>query len=82
MSKLITTGFHLPYDPSNKNRGREMRKSATRCENKLWYECLKGMKPHFYRQKPLDHYIVDFYCPVLKLVIEIDGEYHAWSYGF
>lgn len=31
----------------------------------------------FYRQKPLDNYIVDFYCPALKLIIEIDGQYHG-----
>ena len=31
---------------------------------------------HFYRQKPLDGYIADFYCPKLKLVIEIDGNHH------
>ncbi len=31
----------------------------------------------FYRQKPIENYIVDFYCPALKLIVEIDGEYHA-----
>ncbi len=30
----------------------------------------------FHRQKPIGHYIVDFYCPKLKLVIEIDGSSH------
>ena len=30
----------------------------------------------FNRQKPLDRYIVDFYCKPLNLVIEIDGSYH------
>jgi len=29
------------------------------------------------RQKPIDEYIVDFYCSRLKLVIEIDGESHT-----
>jgi very-short-patch-repair endonuclease len=28
----------------------------------------------FLRQRPIYKYIVDFYCPKLKLVIEIDGE--------
>ena len=28
------------------------------------------------RQKPIDNYIVDFYCPKARLVIEIDGEVH------
>lgn len=30
----------------------------------------------FNRQKPLDRYIVDFYCKPLQLVIEVDGGYH------
>ena len=30
----------------------------------------------FNRQKPLNRYIVDFYCKLLKLVIEVDGGYH------
>jgi very-short-patch-repair endonuclease len=30
----------------------------------------------FNRQKPLNRYIVDFYCKPLNLVIEIDGSYH------
>jgi very-short-patch-repair endonuclease len=30
----------------------------------------------FYRQKPLGKYIVDFYCPQAKLVIEVDGGQH------
>ena len=31
----------------------------------------------FNRQKPLNNYIVDFYCSPLKLVIELDGQYHS-----
>lgn len=30
----------------------------------------------FYRQKPLGPYIVDFYSPKKKIVIEIDGGQH------
>lgn len=30
----------------------------------------------FARQKPIENYIVDFYCNKLSLVIEIDGESH------
>jgi len=32
----------------------------------------------FHRQKPIDEYIVDFYCYRLRLVIEVDG----FSHGF
>ncbi len=34
------------------------------------------MRYQFTRQKPIDKYIVDFYCSKLLLVIEIDGESH------
>lgn len=30
----------------------------------------------FYRQKPISNFIVDFYAPSAKLVIEIDGGQH------
>ena len=38
---------------------------------------LKGYQ--FYRQKPIDEYIVDFYCPKAKLVIELDGSRHKFA---
>ena len=44
----------------------------------LWQE-LKGKQMlgyDFDRQRPIDNYIVDFYCKELKLVIEIDGQSH------
>ena len=34
------------------------------------------MNIQFYRQKPIGNYIVDFYAPLGKLVIEVDGEQH------
>ena len=73
---LITTGFHLPYNPELRERAREMRSNMTIAEKKLWNEYLKGVGVTVLRQKPLDHYIVDFYCPKSKLVIEVDGEIH------
>jgi very-short-patch-repair endonuclease len=36
----------------------------------------------FLRQKPIDNYIVDFYCSELRLVIEIDGDSHAEAVGY
>ncbi|MEI9476912.1 MAG: endonuclease domain-containing protein [Deltaproteobacteria bacterium] len=35
----------------------------------------------FYRQKIIGNYIVDFYCPKAKLVIEIDGGQHYSEEG-
>jgi very-short-patch-repair endonuclease len=49
-------------------------------ERKFYREVLKR-KPfknyRFLRQKPLANYIVDFYCPKLQLVVEIDGSQHV-----
>jgi very-short-patch-repair endonuclease len=48
----------------------------TKAERKLWYDYLRDLSTRFYRQRPIDNFIVDFYCPSLKLVIEIDGDTH------
>ncbi len=40
---------------------------------------LKGFQ--FYRQKIIGNYIADFYCPKLKLVIEVDGGQHYSAEG-
>ena len=58
------------------DRARNMRKEPTEEENKLWHLYLKNLKPRFTRQKIIGSYIVDFYCPKLKIVIEIDGVQH------
>ena len=44
----------------------------------LWKEIKekKVLGYDFHRQKPIDEYIVDFYCPRLKLILEIDGDSH------
>ena len=68
----------LHYDPKLKQFSRELRKKSTLAEVLLWNH-LKGSKMlgfGFLRQKPIDQYIVDFCCPKLKLVLEIDGESH------
>ena len=58
------------------NRAQKMRKEPTVEENKMWHILLKRMKPRFLRQYVVGNYIVDFYCPKLMLIIEIDGEQH------
>jgi very-short-patch-repair endonuclease len=68
----------IPYDPTLKELARELRNNSTLGEVILWNK-FKGKQFYgfdFHRQKPLLNYIVDFYCPDLNLVIEIDGKYH------
>lgn len=71
-------GRFLPYDPWLKEIARKLRNTMTVAEIMLWQR-LKGKQMRgydFHRQKPMDHYVVDFFCPRLKLVLEIDGISH------
>ena len=57
-----------------------LRNSMTVSEKTLW-ENLKENKfgVRFKPQHPIDIFIADFYCHALKLVIEIDGDYHQFQ---
>ena len=74
----ITDGF-MPYDSSLTEKARELRSNQTPAEAQMWKLLSRkqfgGLK--FLRQKPIDKFIVDFYCSELKLAIEIDGDSHA-----
>ena len=58
---------------------RRLRQQLTPAEALLWsalsHRQLAGLK--FRSQHPVGHFIVDFYCPSCKLVIEVDGDIHA-----
>ena len=62
---------------------RELRKNQTKEEKKLWYEflCTSPNGAKFRRQQIIEGYIVDFYCPTKKLVIELDGSQHYTEEG-
>ena len=66
----------IPRNKSLRNRSTELRNNTTRQENHLWYDFLKKHRLQFYRQRIIGNYIVDFYCPKAKLVIELDGSQH------
>jgi len=57
---------------------RKLRKDMTNAERLLWASIrrkqIRGFQ--FRRQYSLENYIVDFYCPALRLVIEVDGPTH------
>ena len=63
------------YNAELKEKARELRKNATFTERLLWKYLRAGQLNgyRFLRQKPINEFIVDFYCKRLKLVIEIDG---------
>ena len=66
------------YNQQLKQYSRTLRTNMTDSEHMLWHQLRRkqiyGLQ--FYRQKPLLSYIVDFYCPAAKLVIELDGSQH------
>ena len=59
-------------------RARKLRKDMTDAERRIWFALrdrrFDGWK--FRRQVPFDHYILDFVCFEVKLVIEVDGGQH------
>jgi very-short-patch-repair endonuclease len=68
----------IPYDQHLKPLARQLRNRSTLAEILLWQQ-LKTKKMlgyDFDRQKPIDRFIVDFFCSDLMLAVEIDGESH------
>jgi len=72
-------GYHIYNNPAKKEFRRRLRKNQTEPERKLWSRLrkkhLKGSK--FFRQYSVGPYILDFYCPAIRLAIEADGSEHA-----
>lgn len=68
----------LPYNPALKEKARQLRNNSTFTEIMMWnYLKNKQLKGYdFHRQKPIDEFIVDFFCSELMLAIEVDGESH------
>lgn len=69
----------IPYNPRLKELARQLRNNLTKSEIYLWLQ-LKGKQMlgyDFHRQKPIDEFIVDFYCSELFLAIEVDGYSHT-----
>jgi very-short-patch-repair endonuclease len=63
---------------SEKEKRRNLRKNQTFCEKIMWtyLRDRKTLGYKFKRQYSVDHYVIDFYCPELKLAIELDGDVH------
>ncbi|MEK7615294.1 MAG: endonuclease domain-containing protein [Patescibacteria group bacterium] len=68
--------------PLQTDRRRELRSNATKPEQTLWRHLRNNQLEHkFRRQQGVGPYILDFYCPSLKLCIEIDGDSHETPEG-
>lgn len=62
----------IPYGARLRNLARRLRSNMTPAEKLLWKRLRrKQIRGHsFHRQRPIDHYIVDFYCPDPLLAAE------------
>lgn len=70
-------------NPNLRRFARRMRKESTTAEERLW-KVLRNRRLadfKFRRQHPFGPYILDCYCPEVKVVIEADGDTHATAEG-
>lgn len=76
---------HTPYIHNECNQKllrQTLRNNATSAEAILW-RALKGKQVDglkFRRQFGVGPYVIDFYCPEIRLGIELDGGVHKTSY--
>ena len=80
----------MPYSPKFyynsilRDRSRELRQKGTLGEVLLWKTLQKkqllGLR--FLRQRPIGPFIVDFFCPTLSLIVEIDGVSHVYKENY
>ncbi|MEK7537826.1 MAG: endonuclease domain-containing protein [Patescibacteria group bacterium] len=65
--------------PQQRTLRKQLRRQATPTEVMLWHHLrgrrLLGYK--FRRQHSIGRYVLDFYCPELRLGIEVDGGQHS-----
>ena len=68
----------LYQNPEQKTLRQKLRNGATDSERKMWsalrQKQILGLK--FTRQYGIGKFVVDFYCPTLRLAIELDGSQH------
>ena len=74
MTKIFNNKDHI-------KKRQYLRNNMTKAEVVLWSKLkgkqLNGLK--FRRQCSINNYVVDFYCPELKLAVDIDGDVHAYN---
>ena len=67
--------------PQKTATARKLRREMTSAEQRLWLHLRRSQMSgcSFRRQHPAGRHILDFYCPQLKLAIELDGDQHGWE---
>ncbi|MBU1017754.1 endonuclease domain-containing protein [Patescibacteria group bacterium] len=81
LTNLLLIFLYLDYlfnSPEFRERRRKLRSESPKAEIILWGELknkqVEGLK--FIRQYGVGPYVIDFFCPALKLAIEVDGDSH------
>jgi very-short-patch-repair endonuclease len=66
-----------------RQKARSLRLHATKGESLLWYELrvFRSQGVKFRRQQPIGPYVVDFFGPSARLVVEFDGDRHETELG-
>ena len=64
------------HNPQLVPLAKQLRRNMTKEECHLWYDFLRNYYVKVYRQRTIDNYVADFYCPAAKLVVELDGGQH------
>ncbi len=70
----------MPPPAETYRRAARLRRALTPPEARLW-SCLKARSlsgTRFRRQHPIGPYILDFYCPSVRLAVEVDGALHDY----
>jgi very-short-patch-repair endonuclease len=78
---MTATQSNNQYNRNLKEFARKLRNNSTLAEVVLWEKVLRKKQLRgysFLRQRPIENYIVDFFCKDLKLIVELDGEIHKF----
>ena len=81
-SRRVINESNNYYNKDLKPLARKNRQEMTKAEVKIWNDLLRKKQCfgyRFLRQRPILNYIVDFMCPELKLIVEIDGYSHHFE---
>ena len=73
----------LSYNKGLKETSRQLRQNMTEAESLFWSR-VRGKQlsgAQFYRQRIIGNFIIDFFCPQAKLVVEIGGGQHHEGRG-
>lgn len=80
-NNLLTQSGHNRYLLELRELSRINRQNPTKAEALIWNMILrkKYLGYKFLRQKPINQFILDFYCSKLLLDVEIDGDSHLYQ---